>query len=198
MNGQIRDENAELVAKIARPDEERGWNQEDFARKADLNRQTARRILLRDVGRKLRNVTIGRCARALGLPVDDLRYQPLERLLSRAVHHGLDDLDPGLRRAYDQATQPELQTWLERNAERASRLSDEELDELYSLQGTGGPLTRTGVEHFVALLERRRRLLQQVRAISGTEYLDVLEKVVALMYEKIQPYKDGSETRQSR
>ena len=198
MNGQIRDENAELVAKIARLVEERGWNQEDFARKADLNRQTARRILLRDVGRKLRNVTIGRCARALGLSVDDLRQQPLERLLSRAVHHRLDDLEPSVQRAYERATQPELQTWLERNAERASRLGDEELDELYSLQGTGGPLTRTGVEYFVALIERRRRLLQQVRAISGTEYLDVLEKVVALMYEKIQPYKDGSEASQSR
>jgi hypothetical protein len=29
-----------------------------------------------------------------------------------------------------------------------------------------------------------------VLAVAGTEYLDVLEKVVALMYEKIQPYRD--------
>ncbi len=198
MNGQISAENAELMAKIARLVQERGWNQEDFARKADLNRQTAHRILHGDAGRKLRSVTIGRCARALGLSVDDLRQQPLERLLSRAVNHRLDDLDPAVRRAYERATQPELQAWLERNPDRARRLNDEELDELYSLQGTGGPLTRTGVEHFAALIERRRRLLQQVRAISGTEYLDVLEKVVALMYEKIQPYKDESEPAQSR
>ena len=36
----------ELANKIARLVEERGWNQEDFARIANLNRQTVRQILL--------------------------------------------------------------------------------------------------------------------------------------------------------
>ncbi len=33
-------------------------------------------------------------------------------------------------------------------------------------------------------------LLQQVNAIAGTEYLGLLEQLVALMYEKVQPYGD--------
>ena len=37
---------------------------------------------------------------------------------------------------------------------------------------------------------RKRRLIDQVHAIAGTEYLDVLEKVVDLMYDKIRPYRD--------
>ena len=65
-----------------------------------------------------------------------------------------------------------------------------DLDELLSLQGTGGPMTAFGVEHFVDLIERKRRLKEQVDAIAGTEYLEVLEKMVALMYEKIQPYRE--------
>jgi len=190
MNGQIPDKNAELVDKIARLAEQRGWNLEDFSRHAGLNRHTVRRILQRDSEGKLRKVTIGRCAKALGLPVDDLRDLPLDELLARIQRPPVNESDGALRRLYEHAMQPELHGWLERNPERARQLTPAELDELLSLQGTGGPLTRTGVEHFVALIERRRKLLQQVLAVAGTEYLDVLEKVVALMYEKIQPYRE--------
>jgi transcriptional regulator with XRE-family HTH domain len=190
MNGQRPDENAELVIKIARLVEERGWNQEDFARNAGLNRQTVHRILFRDSKRRLRNVTVSRCARALGLSVNDLRSLPLERLLQRMPGRQMPEGTAPTEQLYDRATQPELQAWLERNPERARLLTVTELDELFSLQGTGGPLSRTGVEHFVALIERKRELINQVHAIAGTEYLDVLEKLVGLMYEKIQPYRE--------
>src|SRR5258708_36243624 len=73
----------DLVEKIARLVEERGWNQEDFARISQLNRQTARQILLQIGSRKLRNATISACAKALGLTVNELRNLPLERLLPR-------------------------------------------------------------------------------------------------------------------
>jgi hypothetical protein len=178
-----------LVGKIRRLVEERGWNQEDFARIAQLNRQTVRTIL-HEGNRKLRNATVSACARALGLAVNDLRTLPVERLLARMDGQAAAGHDEALRRLYERATQPELQAWLERNAERARQLAPEEMDELLSLQGTGGPLTAFGVERFVDLLERKRRLIGQVHAIAGTEYIDLLEKLVALMYEKIQPYGD--------
>jgi hypothetical protein len=98
--------------------------------------------------------------------------------------------DAGLRRLYEQATQPELRGWMERNPERAKELTEAEIDELLSLQGTGGPLTSMGVEHFVQVIERKRKLIEQVHAIAGTEYLDVLERMVELMYDKIQPYRN--------
>src|SRR5262245_14917684 len=74
---------SDLIVKIARLVEERGWNQEEFARIAGLNRQTVRHILLQHDGRKLRNATISACAKALGLGVSELRTLPLERLLPR-------------------------------------------------------------------------------------------------------------------
>src|SRR5207253_3901217 len=83
MNGQIQTGPADLAAKIARLVEERGWNQEDFARIAGLNRQTVRQILLQNGDRRLRNATISACAKALGLSVSELRTVPLERLLPR-------------------------------------------------------------------------------------------------------------------
>jgi len=179
---------SELAGKIARLVEERGWNQEDFSRSTQLNRQTVRQILSQNGQRRLRNATISACARALGLSVSDLRDRPLQQLLARMNRRPPPEGDEQLRRLYEQAAQPEVMAWIERQPDRARQLSGDEIDELLSLQGTGGPLTAAGIEHFVALIERKRRVLQQVHAIAGTEYLELLEKLVALLYEKVQPY----------
>jgi transcriptional regulator with XRE-family HTH domain len=180
----------ELAAKIDRLLRERGWNREDLARQAALNRQTVRQILNPDANRKIRNATLNACARALGLTVTELCEQPIEYLLPRMHTRGAATTDAILQRLYEEATQPQLLAWLERNAERARRLTPDDIDELLSLQGTGGPLTTIGVEHYVELLERKRKLIDQVHAVAGTEYLEMLEKFVALLYEKVQPYPD--------
>jgi transcriptional regulator with XRE-family HTH domain len=183
------DNTAVLAARIARLVEERGWNQEEFARNASLNRLTVRQIL-QGGKRQLRNATVSACARALGLTVAELRTAPLEILLARVHTASPAGDDQALRRLYEQATQPELLAWMQRNPDRASLLTSAELDELLSLQGTGGPMTAFGVEHFVEVIERKRKLKEQVDAIAGTEYLDLLEQLVRLLYEKVQPYRD--------
>jgi hypothetical protein len=186
-----------LIGKIARLVEERGWNQEDFARITQLNRQTVRQILLQNGQRRLQNATVSACARALGLSVSELRDQPLEQLLIRMRNPECGMRNPQYAPASEFRTpqsafqsQPELQAWLEAHPERASQFTAEEIDELNSLQGTGGPLTAAGVEHFATVIERKRRLLQQIHALAGTEYLELLEILVGLLYEKVQPYGD--------
>src|SRR5439155_13449219 len=82
MNGQPSSASGDLANKIARLVDERGWNQEDFSRIANLNRQTVHQIM-NGGQRKLRNATISACATALGLPVSHLKNMPLERLLPR-------------------------------------------------------------------------------------------------------------------
>jgi hypothetical protein len=181
----------ELALKIKRLVQERGWNKEDFARFTRLNRHTVRQILGPGGQRSLRNATISSCARALGLTVSELRNQPLEKLLPRMVE-GAGGPGDALRRMFAQATQPELRAWMDRNPDRLRRLSGEEMDELLSLQGEGGPLTAFGVDAFVQRIERRRKLVGQVRAIAGTEYLDLLEQLVGLLYDKVQPNSDRS------
>jgi transcriptional regulator with XRE-family HTH domain len=176
-----------LATKIAQLVQERGWNQEEFAKIANLNRQTVRQIL-QEGDRKLRNSTVSACARALGLPVLDLINLPLERLLARMNGQAPLAAEDPLRLLYERATNPQLLGWLERNTERARQLTAEEIDELLSIpdETLGG----FGVDHFVEIIERKRKLIQQVHAIAGTEYLDLLEKLVALMYDKVQPYRD--------
>jgi transcriptional regulator with XRE-family HTH domain len=180
----------DLADKIARLVEERGWNQEEFARIARLNRHTVRQILLPGEHRRLRNATIGACARALGLTVNELRTLPLERLLPRMNEgHPANGVAP-LRRLYEKAAQPELVAWIERNGERAQQLSDGEVDELLALQESIDALNAIGVEGFVERLERRRRLVHQIQVIAGTEYLDLLEQFVGLLHEKVQPARE--------
>jgi hypothetical protein len=188
MIGQSYDDSAELAHKIARLVEERGWNQEDFVRITQLNRQTVRRILLPNGKGRLRNTTVAACAKALGVNVSDLRGGSLESLLVRVRRPLETDGELARRRLYDRATQPQVLAWIERNPERARRLTDDEMDELLSLQGTGGPLTSHGVEYFLEQIERKRALVQKVHAIAGTEYVDLLERLVDLLFEKVQPY----------
>jgi hypothetical protein len=180
----------ELASKIARLVKERGWNQEEFARIARLNRHTARQIIQANESRRLRNATVGACARALGLTVHELTTLPLERLLPRMVEGAANQPDNSLRRMYADATQPELRAWLERNPDRARQLSEAEREELLSMQGPEGPLSAFGVEGFVERIERRRKLIQQVNLIAGTEYLGLLEQMVALIHDKVQPTRE--------
>jgi transcriptional regulator with XRE-family HTH domain len=176
---------AELANKIARLVEERGWNQEDFARISKLNRHTVRQILLGGPKRRLRNATVSQCATALGLTVTELRNLPLERLLPRM--HGKPPADEeALKLLYERATLPDLTGWLDRNKDRAAQLLPEEVQELLDMQAPNGPLEKLGVENCVELLERRRKLVCQVREIAGTEYFDLVEQFVRLVYDKIK------------
>ena len=182
----VPSEGNELALKVRRLVEERGWNQEEFARIARINRHTARQILLPGPQRKLRNATVLACARAFGLNVSELRDLPLERLLSRLAKATAPGGDLS-RLRYQEATHPELKAWIERNPDRASQLDEADFRELLALQDN---LSNLGVEALISRLERRRRLLGRVSTIAGTEYLDLLEQLVDLLYEKIQPRGD--------
>lgn len=168
---------SDLCKKISRLVEERGWNQDEFARIAGLNRLTVRGIF--QSKSKLHNATVAACATALGLSVHELRTESLTTLLFK---------EP--RRRYEEATQPELQTWKEENPERAAQLTRADTDELLSLQGTGGPLTQNGVKHFVDVIERKRAIVEKVEAICGTAKVDTLEDFVNYLYRQVQPYAD--------
>src|SRR5204863_9143853 len=158
-DGRTQPGTHDLPAKISRLIEERGWSQSELARISRLNLQTVRQILMPSGDHRPRNATIAACARALGLTVSELRTLPLERLIARIHSPRPADSDPARKRLHEEATQPELLVWLERNPERAARLTADEVDELLSLQGTGGPLTSFGVEHFVGMIERKRDLI---------------------------------------
>ena len=173
----------DLPGKIARLVEERGWNQEDFARSARLNRHTIRLILKSDGTRRLRNATVSQCANALGITVNALRTLPLERLLPRMHGRSPEESEP-LTDLLDRTRSQEVIAWAKRNPERATRFTQAEVEEILSLQGPDGPLERIGVEHVVELIERKRIVKSRIDEIARTEYLGLLEQMVELVYDK--------------
>ena len=58
------------------------------------------------------------------------------------------------------------------------------------MQGSEGYLAAFGVDAFIQRLERRRLLQQRVSTIAGTEYLDLLEQMVGLLYDKVRPDRE--------
>jgi transcriptional regulator with XRE-family HTH domain len=175
---------ADVAYKIARLVEERGWNQEDVSRIANLNRHTVRQILHGDQNRRLRNATISQCAEALGLSVNELRTLPLERLLPRMHGKPAAD-DEALKLLHDRATLPELINWLERNTARAAELRPDEILDLVEMQSPGGPLEKLGVEQVVEMIERRRQVVGRARVLASSEYLPFLEQFVDMLFEKV-------------
>jgi hypothetical protein len=186
MDGLTTARATDLAQKITRLVEERGWNQEDFARIANLNRHTVREIIKNGEGRRLRNATVSQCAKALDLHVNELRDLPLEKLLPRMHGKKLPEHEGGLKKLAEQSTTPEVREWIEQNADRGAQITPEEADELLAMGGPNGAIVRMGMEHCVELIERRRRLMRRVAAVAATDYMDVLEQIVGLMFDKIQ------------
>jgi len=186
MNGQLWEKADDLSDKIACLVREKGWTQQEFARRAGLSRQTAREILAQPGPRSLRNRTVFGCARALGIRVQDLRGQSVQELLGALPPRSWLEAADG----HDLATQPVVRTWLEDHPDHAAQLTFDELRELLSMQGTGGPLTAQGVDQAVAELKRKQRLVERVQVLACTEYLEVLERVVDGLFDLAQPYRD--------
>jgi hypothetical protein len=79
---------------------------------------------------------------------------------------------------FERSIQNGLNRWKEENPQRAETLTAEEWDELYSIFGVGGPLTMEGVEHFVSVIERRRKLIAALHVLAGTHHLAELETIM--------------------
>jgi transcriptional regulator with XRE-family HTH domain len=173
--------NAQLSMKIARLVEEKGWNQEDFARIASVNRHTARRIM-HGQDHRLRNATINQCAAAFGLQVSELRSLPVEALLERirTPANGSSLVIPAT------IDHPDLKQWLEQHPDRAAALTREEMNELLSMQAIKGGFSHISVDQFVQMLERRRKVLAQVRVVASSDQLPLLEQIVEMMFERVQ------------
>jgi hypothetical protein len=158
-----------LVAKIARLAEENGWDLAAFMQNASLHRATAQQILARSA-RRLHDTTVKSCAEAFGVTPMELRTESIEKLLEKM-------------RA-PKAAAAELNSLHEAHPS----LSAEDLDELKSLKEERGPLTPFALADHARRLERRRRIVNRAATVAETEYVDLLEQFVDLLYEKVQPY----------
>ena len=160
-----------LVAKIALLAAERGWDLAQFAKEASLHRATAQQLLA-GTAKRLQDNTVKACADAFGLTPLELRIEPIATLIAKMRAPIVASNEVAALRA----AHPEL--------------TDDDLSDVLAFKDDRGPVSPFAIEEHARGLERRRRLANKVLAVAGTEYVDLLEQFVDLLYEKVQPYAD--------
>lgn len=165
--------------KIAHLVRELGWTQEYFARRAGLNRHTARHILLRPQ-QQLRNRTVQSCANALGLTVAELTDKAIPELLER-----VQSPKSALTLEEIRSSLPGLATWMEHHPDQAIGLTADDLRDLAMSHCSEKGQAPAQWDPVVDRIRRKRDLLHKVEILSGTEHLPFLEWLTNLLYEKV-------------
>ena len=145
MNAVSAGPGGDLANKIARLVEERGWNQEDFARISQAEpahgpANPSRRAEAAAPERHRQPVRRGT------RPHRQRTAQPAARTALAADARQAARRRGGAELLYERAALPDLVSWLERNRDRAAELRPDEIQELLDMQAPGGPLEKLGVE----------------------------------------------------
>jgi transcriptional regulator with XRE-family HTH domain len=114
--------------------------------------------------------TLHKLAYGLGVPVDEL-FQAC-------------GVSP--QQAFDEATNPAVESVVVDHAEVFHGWSSAELSELRSQFGTGGPLSEAGVLAAAEAINAKRALLQQVSVILESSESELLADFVQLLYQRIR------------
>lgn len=178
-----------VTEKLARLVREKGWTPRHLAQAAKIDPRTAA-ALCAGSKKKARNDIVKAAANALGLTVDELHHVELPVLLRR-VREAESAAAPVERL---RQRQPALADWLENTPQHD--LTPLEIEELASLQGTGGPLTAAGLEEWMERLRRKRQLLRRTEILAGTSYLPLLEEITRLMLAELDPSRQQAQSAQ--
>lgn len=173
-----------IQEKIARLITQKGWNQEEFARVARINRHTVRKIL-KGPAFKLRNSTVESCARAFGLTPDHLIQNPIDLLLSRMDTTLAPMQQQRHRQLLEGATRNELKHWLEKHPERSHLLDASAIEEILGYQRNPS-FNASNLETLILRLERKARVLEKVRHLNHPRHLEVLEHLLDTMHSNLQ------------
>lgn len=167
MPSEITRELPDFAANLRRLMVRQGWSLAELSLASGIDERTIRGIL--NGGQRPQNRTLQRLAETLHAPTDELFQDPsvmAHRLFDRATNPLVDEVV---------AAQPALfRGW-----------TDRDYDALYSRFGVGGALTREGTLAAAKLINRQRRVLDQVALIMETHEADLLASIVETLHKRI-------------
>jgi transcriptional regulator with XRE-family HTH domain len=138
--------------------------------------QILRKTLIRWIGagtHRPQSEHLARLAQVFGLPEPRLFFD--EDLLNRVESW------PG-RHQVDRQTNPVIDELAQEQPHLFARFGQAEWNALYSMHGTGGPLTREGVICGAERLLAKKDLRRKFEAIMETEHFAALSAIIDLMY----------------
>ena len=179
-----RDESAEnrrIAARIRTECMRRGWDLQEFAERAGLSRTTVYNL---ERGRTTRphTTTFGKVAAALDLPVDEL-MSPLSAMSDSTPSER--PVETFQERSFDVATNPAVTDIMRERPELFTGWNDDDVEELYSLFGTGGQLNHRGVVSAAEAINRKRETIRKLHVVMETPLreraIDLIDVLFALV-----------------
>ena len=173
---------AAVAARVRAECIRRGMELQELASRAGISRTTLYHLERGHTGR-LRATTLQKIAQALGLSVEEL-ISPTRQAPAR-----LRDSDAARR--FDRATNPLIAEVMQDRPRLFDGWSDDDVDELYSTFGTGGPLSEQGVVMAAEAINRKRDAIHKLHVVLETHLRDHALHMIELLYDLVEAPSTG-------
>lgn len=171
---------AQIARRIRACCMERGWDEVELARRADVSRTTLYHLRLGKI-RRPRITTLKSLAEAFEITLDHFLWGQSEppRLAVSSRSAASSNFD----RATNQAV---LQVY-EEHPQLFTGWTDREWEELYSTFGVGGALNEEGVMANAGQINDSRRTRRQLDVVMETHLREVAAKMIESLYRMVVP-----------
>jgi len=159
---------------------ERGWDEVELARRANLSRTTLYHLRLGKI-RRPRITTLTALAEAFELPLERFLWGHSEPPEPASAARS------GAGQEFDRSTNRAVRQVHEEHPELFVSWTDREWEELYSTFGVGGALNEEGVVANARRINESRRTRRQLDVIMETHLRDVAAKMVESLYRMVIP-----------
>jgi transcriptional regulator with XRE-family HTH domain len=157
-------ENQRVAARIRTECIRRGWDLQEFSRRAGLSRTTLYNLEHGHTGRP-HATTVGKLAAALNVSPEELLVEQRDAGASAIPARESRDDD---RRRFDAATNPAVADVMRERPDLFSGWTDDDTAELYSLFGVGGELNQRGVVCAAEAINRKRETVRKLHIVLET------------------------------
>lgn len=137
------------------------------AQQTGLDKRTIQGIL--DGTKRAHVRTLGRLAKGLGVPVEELFLEPQQLAY----------------RTFDRQTNPVVDEVVREHSELFEGWTVADFDELYSRMGAGGPLTEQGTLEAAQQMNRNRELHKKLAVVLESSQRDLAAAILELLYQRI-------------
>ena len=185
--GDAPAENQRIAARIRTECIRRGWDLQEFADRAGLSRTTVYNLERGHTSRP-HTTTFGKVAAALDLPVDELFTAPAATADSNLPDPPADDTPPC---AFDVATNPAVTDVMRERPQLFAGWSRDDVDELYSLFGTGEQLNSRGVVSAAEAINRKRETIRKLHVVLETHLRERAIDLIDLLFDLVRVPASG-------
>lgn len=157
-------ESQRVAARIRTECIRRGWDLQEFSRRAGVSRTTLYNLEHGHTSRP-HTTTVGKLAAALDVSPEELLAEQRDTGLAVIAprERGVDDC-----RRFDAATNPAVGEVLRARPDLFTGWTDDDTAELYSLFGVGGELTHRGVVCAAEAINRKRETIRKLHIVLET------------------------------